>query len=785
MSANNRRQPVRSSRTAAGRAFNYYQRASGNAANTTMEEDSAVTAPGFYPAVTHFTDGVAALPKEVMRYFTLLRETEGKAYQYEQAIGELVSQIGRLPEPAKATSDPRAALMAFSLSNSVNGSANVSVIDGHGPIGNAYQSDLEEPQVDVNFETRRRTFGGLRDRMREIMGVLDEKNMMLNSANETLSRQLLRLDNTMPYIEEEISEEARLGSKTHWALYDIQQMRRVTGTNERNKVDRQNANNLVAAAAAVAEAELSRSEARREAVQAKKRTQYAADSDFDERVPKKGAAGAKVRRVQEVAEMKGPHGTTAAAGQASKRRKVEKPVAPGLERTASTATNNGRVINSREAPNLETSKKNMKPLPAPVSRKRYVMGFLATGTILTHFRNAPQPPSLASSPTRGTFATTNGRDYSPAPAMARAASNRGRQNSGQALRPATAESRGASRNISSSHATSNGKGKTGTPGVLKTAADMTGRSVDAAKAGVTNEYNNTYGERTIEMADVDGAIMNSNDSGLKREDADGQDPEALGSVPMAITRSRTGARPPHHSRMQREDSSKLSPAVNAAGLLPSPEELAAPITSRSRSVRASASTTTLTDNAAIIGGAKMSSRGSVGREVSHEKSRQQNGAEEEEEGDNTLEADLDNTISPELPRTTTRPAPPIRTATTATSTLTSSPPPSSPVHPYPNHDPYATASTTTQLQAHARANDPTTSSPEPEDVEAEEDDENEPRYCTCGGVSYGDMIACDNSSCMREWFHLACVGLTRPPKGNAKWFCEECKVLLGMGSGAR
>jgi len=343
--------------------------------NATLEEDSAVAAPGFYPAVTHFTDGVAALPKEVMRYFTLLRETEGKAYQYEQAIGELVSQIGRLPEPVKATSDPRAALMAFSLSNSINGSANVSVVDGHGPTGNAYQSDLEEPQVDVNFETRRRTFGGLRDRMREIMGVLDEKNMMLNSANETLSRQLLRLDNTMPYIEEEISEEARLGSKTHWALYDIQQMRRVTGTNERNKVDRQNANNLVAAAAVVAEAELSRSEARREAVQAKKRSQNAADSDFDERVPKKGATAAKVRRVQEVAEMKSTQGTTTAAGQASKRRKVEKPVAPGLERTASTATNNGRVINSREAPNPETSKKKMKPLPAPVSRKRYVKIF--------------------------------------------------------------------------------------------------------------------------------------------------------------------------------------------------------------------------------------------------------------------------------------------------------------------------------------------------------------------------------------------------------------------------
>jgi len=67
------------------------------------------------------------------------------------------------------------------------------------------------------------------------------------------------------------------------------------------------------------------------------------------------------------------------------------------------------------------------------------------------------------------------------------------------------------------------------------------------------------------------------------------------------------------------------------------------------------------------------------------------------------------------------------------------------------------------------------------DAEADED---EPRYCICGGVSYGDMIACDNEVCPREWFHLHCVGLTKAPAGKAKWFCEECKDELGIpGSG--
>jgi hypothetical protein len=64
--------------------------------------------------------------------------------------------------------------------------------------------------------------------------------------------------------------------------------------------------------------------------------------------------------------------------------------------------------------------------------------------------------------------------------------------------------------------------------------------------------------------------------------------------------------------------------------------------------------------------------------------------------------------------------------------------------------------------------------------------ENEPTYCYCGDVSYGEMIACENEvpypfsvmvtyvqECPKEWFHLECVGLTTAPKG--KWYCRDCK----------
>ena len=52
-------------------------------------------------------------------------------------------------------------------------------------------------------------------------------------------------------------------------------------------------------------------------------------------------------------------------------------------------------------------------------------------------------------------------------------------------------------------------------------------------------------------------------------------------------------------------------------------------------------------------------------------------------------------------------------------------------------------------------------------------DPDEPTYCLCEQVSYGEMIGCDNDSCPIEWFHFPCVQLVHKPKG--KWFCPKCR----------
>lgn len=59
-------------------------------------------------------------------------------------------------------------------------------------------------------------------------------------------------------------------------------------------------------------------------------------------------------------------------------------------------------------------------------------------------------------------------------------------------------------------------------------------------------------------------------------------------------------------------------------------------------------------------------------------------------------------------------------------------------------------------------------------------DPNEPTYCLCNRVSFGNMVACDNDSCPREWFHYECVGLLDAPVG--KWYCPECAPLFARGA---
>lgn len=84
------------------------------------------------------------------------------------------------------------------------------------------------------------------------------------------------------------------------------------------------------------------------------------------------------------------------------------------------------------------------------------------------------------------------------------------------------------------------------------------------------------------------------------------------------------------------------------------------------------------------------------------------------------------------------------------------------------------------------ASEPDRDNDETNDVDADADADNlggEEPYCICQKPSEGEMIACDNMQCPREWFHLSCVGLTKAPAGNNEWFCPECRRSNGRAGG--
>lgn len=255
------------------------------------------------------------------------------------------------------------------------------------------------------------------------MMTADEKNHVISNANEELDRQIVRLETVFPYIAGEISDEARLGSLTHWA-YSNKSAAAKAATNERPRreavAQRQDLTHVLH------EAEVaSRSEARREAVRARARRPNQ-DADYEEgRAPRKTNPG----------KSRGENATGENA--APKRRKLERPVtldtgAP-MERSAS-GTGGQRGANKDGA----EKKRSRAPNPnAAAARKKYVyllpIPWLASDHFIFRTTGASNAgsPVLAPSPLIGTFNNTPRGAASPGPNTSRPQSSRAQQNAGQ------------------------------------------------------------------------------------------------------------------------------------------------------------------------------------------------------------------------------------------------------------------------------------------------------------------------------------------------------------------
>lgn len=206
------------------------------------------------------------------------------------------------------------------------------------------------------------------------MMTADEKNHVITNANDELDHQLFRLKTVYPYISGEVSEEARLGSLTHWAYTNQAAIKPVTTANERPR--REAASSASHFVQALHEEGVThRGEGRREPTRKPRRNHADLDSDDIRTVnhrkggPGKGRANA---------------GDDSGMPTAPKRRKVvEKPTpvlagGTAMERSVSAVTNNGRAV-SKDSLNTEVKKRARAPnAVSTAGRKRYVQSIHIT-----------------------------------------------------------------------------------------------------------------------------------------------------------------------------------------------------------------------------------------------------------------------------------------------------------------------------------------------------------------------------------------------------------------------
>lgn len=199
---------------------------------------------------------------------------------------------------------------------------------GHGIYANNFvlPQDLSQPPETPESQSRRLLFDRVRQNLSDLMMTADEKNHVISNANEELDRQVVRLDSVFPYIAGEISEEARLGSMTHWAYSNKSTAKAATNERPRREVTSQRQEIPYT----IHETEISnRSEARREAVQARKQRRAHADADYEE---PRGARKTNTGKSR---------GDNATGDQTTKRRKVERPsgveTSTPMDRSASGA----------------------------------------------------------------------------------------------------------------------------------------------------------------------------------------------------------------------------------------------------------------------------------------------------------------------------------------------------------------------------------------------------------------------------------------------------------------
>lgn len=665
-----RAQPVRQTRTNPPRTTSGPSRAVGGRESLGggQNHDQPID---IFPAINHFTDAITSLPKDLVRHFTLLKEVDAKIFAPEETLFQFVDAAlkSNPPEP-RSTRDGSSSVAPASTPMSAQNSSN-----GHAMSSHPAPSSLNESHASTVFDPsnvpRRTLFLHTAYKIQEMLVSLEEKNHVISTANESLSKHLSRINDVWPHLENEFSEEAKWGSTTHWA-YPENRINRATQA-ERSRRD--GAAFITAAAQQLqVEEAAARSDARKQALMAKKglKNQHQ-DSDADDHEnkqksepTKKTQGGSKARKGAESATPVGL-GITAGANAngipPSKRRKVE---------NSSKTVNGGQAMEramssvyGSNAPKPKNTSPRATPVPEPTKKRKALPtanGISKKGkTTVATATMSPLIPSPTPQPHLGDKPASRG---SPAPSaiVPRPASSRARQNSIQSN-----VENGRQRPASSASNRPNGV-PTGPPEVVVIPSgprvSVEPKAVKEPPTIIKTESNK---EETNNHPPITINSLHKKDNPPKPDDTESKAEPTQNYIQttMTIVTTKSGR--------------ASKPSTPALGSFPD-------ATPRSRSSRNTAATTA---------------------KRSHKKGASQ--------------------------------------------------------HAIPT-----------------RIVDEDTNSSGHGDDEGEVDAD-EPLYCYCNGVSYGEMVACDAEDCEREWFHLDCVGLKAAPPSNMKWYCDNCKDRIKTG----
>ncbi|KAI8960844.1 hypothetical protein F5Y11DRAFT_328288 [Daldinia sp. FL1419] len=669
-SSNRRAQPVRQTRANPPRT-------SSGTARTLAGRDSLGGGHShdqpieIFPAITYFTDAITSLPKDLVRHFTLLKEVDAKIFAPEETLFQLVSAVLKSspPEP-RHTNDASNGIAAASTPMSAQNSSS-----GFAANGNPRSTDdnYSSTVFDPSNLPRRQLFHQTALKVQEMLVSLEEKNHVISTANEALSKQLARINDVWPHLEGEFSDEAKWGSTTHWAYPE----NRINRANQAERSRRDGVATITAAAQQIDE-HAARSDARKQALMAKKglKSQHQ-DSDVDDHDKRGGEStkkasnnnhGSKARKAAEAAAPIGLGITSGAAtnppngNPPSKRRKVEanKPVNGGqpMERSLSS-------VFSNSATKSKTSSPGTTPAPEPPKKRKALPTVNGTSKKnKTTAAAAALSPSMAASPIQPNFDPKVVARGSPAPstASARPASSRARQNSVQS----NVES---SRQRPASSASNRPNGVAATTPELAVGGHNGVRPLTeirpSKETAAIVKIEASREEAVLTIAST-STVPTNNKVISKGDDTEpkGDAIQTPSTTPTAVVTTKSGR--------------ASKPSTPALGSFPDPQP-------RSRSSR----------NASTGNGKRSHKKGAAQQLSARPANEDTNGSIQ---GDDDADVDAD-----------------------------------------------------------------------------------EPLYCYCNGVSYGEMVACDADDCEREWFHLDCVGLKAAPPSNMKWYCDNCKDRMRSG----